>query len=109
MTHYMGGSTWLEGWQGVAADGCGAPVAPHDGMPSSNYTYTYDATAGTLTVNGVGAHIGLPKAYNGGELTSSAGAPASITYLITFTNGGNSMTADIEIAGGGFWRFDDLQ
>ena len=103
MTHYMNGATWLETWQGVAADGCGAPIAPHDGSTAA--TYTYDATAGTLTVNGLGAHIGLAKAFNGGELTSPAGAVSTITYLVTFSNGGNNMTADIEIAGGGFWRF----
>ncbi|MFM6965055.1 MAG: hypothetical protein ACKOWM_05735, partial [Sphingomonadales bacterium] len=55
MTHYMDGSTWLEGWQGVAPDQCGAPVAPHVGGAA---TYNYDAAAGTLTVNGLGAHIG---------------------------------------------------
>ena len=37
----QGGSTWLETWQGVAAEACGAPVAPHDG--SVKATYSYDA------------------------------------------------------------------
>ena len=27
----LGDETWLETWQGVDADQCGAPVAPHDG------------------------------------------------------------------------------
>ena len=26
--HYMDGSTWLETWQGVAAEACGTPLAP---------------------------------------------------------------------------------
>jgi len=25
------GETWLEGWQGMDPEGCGASVAPHDG------------------------------------------------------------------------------
>ena len=63
----MGETTWVEGWQG--GDGCGAPVYPHDGA-ATDYTYVYDADAGTITLNGVGAHLGLPKVHNGGELSS---------------------------------------
>ena len=48
-------------------EGCGAPVYPHDGA-ATDLHYIYDATAGTITVNGIGAHIGLAKVYNGGEL-----------------------------------------
>ena len=102
MTHYMDGSTWLEPWQGVNPENCGAPVTPHTGGTA---TYTYDATAGTLTVNGLGAHIGLPKAVNGGEISTGAAVPTSRTYLISFSNGGNTMTADIQINGNGWWRF----
>ena len=105
MTHYMDGSTWLEGWQGVT-EGCGTPIAPHDGNPASPYTYSFDAAAGTVTVNGLGAHIGLAKVYNLGELASPADAVSSITYIVAFSNNDNNMTVDIEIAGGGFWRFE---
>jgi hypothetical protein len=90
MTHYMDGNTWLEGWQGAAPDGCGAPVAPHAGGQA---TYNFDATAGTLTVNGLGAHLGLAKVTNSGELSSPANAVSSITYNVAFSNGGNTMTA----------------
>ena len=31
----LGADTWLETWQGVTADGCGAPVAPHDGSAAT--------------------------------------------------------------------------
>lgn len=96
----QGGTTWLEGWQGP--EGCGVPVAPHNG--SNTATYTHDATAGTLTLNGVGSYIGLPKVYNGGELTNPAAAPASITYTIT-TMTSTTMMLDISI-GGGWWRFN---
>jgi uncharacterized surface protein with fasciclin (FAS1) repeats len=100
MTHYMGGSTWLEGWQG-APEGCGTPVAPHTGGAA---TYAFDAALGTLTVNGLGAHIGLAKVHNAGELTSPAGAVSTITYNVAFSNGGNTMTAQINF-GGGWWQY----
>jgi hypothetical protein len=103
MTHYMDGSTWLEGWQG-APEGCGAPIAPHTGGAA---TYAFDAALGTLTVNGLGAHIGLAKVTNAGEYGQPGGPPApvsTITYNVLFSNGGNTMTAQINI-GGGWWQF----
>ena len=60
----MGDATWLEGWQGVS-EGCGAPIAPHDG--SNSATYTFDEASGTLTLTGYGAYIGLAKVTNQGE------------------------------------------
>ena len=104
MVHAMDGSTWLEPWQGVVQEECGAPVAPHDGQTNAPYTYAYDAMAGELTVNGVGAHMGLPKAINGAELTAPAQASASVTYLAAFSNNDNTLTLDIDW-GGGWWRF----
>ncbi len=101
MTHYMDGNTWLEGWQGAAPDGCGTPVAPHNGGQA---TYNYDATAGTLTVTGLGAHLGLAKVTNTGELTSPANAVSSITYNVAFSNGGNTMTVGLNF-GPGYWQF----
>lgn len=104
--HFMDGSTWLETWQaGSPAEGCGTPIAPHDG--GSN-TYTY--SNGILTVSGPGAHIGLAKVHNGGE----DGMPANdqIAYHVTFS-GANSeiMTVDISFPnpggtnGLGWWRY----
>ena len=95
----MGDSTWLETWQGVEAEGCGAPVAPHDG--SNAATYSYDAAAGTLTVVGQGAHVGLAKVVNGGE--SGVAENDTITYTVTELTA-DSMTLDIWI-GHGSWRF----
>jgi len=95
------GETWLEGWQGMDPEGCGASLAPHDG--SNAATWTFDADAGTLTLSGVGAHLGLAKVNNDGELASPADAPASITYPVTFE--GNTMTVDINFGGIGFWHF----
>ncbi|MEK9781510.1 MAG: hypothetical protein VW266_01025, partial [Flavobacteriales bacterium] len=75
----MGSQTWLEGWQG-ADEGCGAPVAPHDG---SN-TGTWTAEGGTLTISGAGNFMGLAKVHNSGE----DGSPANntITYNYTLSN-----------------------
>ena len=56
-------------------------VAPHDG--SNAATYVYDEAGASITVNGLGAHIGLAKVFNGGELASPADAKESIAYTIT--------------------------
>ena len=95
----LGADTWLEGWQGVA-EGCGAPIAPHDG--SGSYTWTEEA--GTVTVNGTGAFLGLAKVHNTGELANPGEAVASITYNYTLSNDGNRMTLNINF-GGGVWQF----
>jgi len=100
-SNVLGSETWIEVWQG-GTDACGTPVAPHDGTVAA--TYTYDESAGTVTINGTGAYLGIPKAYNGGELTDPADAPPSITYDIEFTENGTVMIVDINI-GAGWWRF----
>jgi hypothetical protein len=97
----LGSETWVEGWQG-GGDSCGTPVAPHDG--SNSASYTYDEGAGTVTLNGVGAYIGLAKAFNGGELASSADAPASITYNLTFIDN-DTIAVNVDVGGGTFWQF----
>ena len=45
---------------------CATPVAPHDGSIAASFVY--DEDAGTLTLNGQGAHLGLAKVVNGSEL-----------------------------------------
>jgi len=90
----QGSETWLETWQtDVTAEGCGAPVAPHDG--SNPATWSLDAAAGTVTISGLGAYLGLAKVHNGGE----DGAPVDdmITYNYSLSADGNSM--DITIQG----------
>ena len=104
MTHYMDGNTWLETFQGVTSEQCGAPVAPHDGSASATWAFANDQ----LTLTGVGAHIGLPKAVNGGELAAGDTVPNSRVYEITISPSGDAFTADIQSAGGGsgWWRFE---
>lgn len=98
----LGSDTWVEAWQGVSEDGCGTPVAPHDG--SNAATFAYDEGAGTITLNGVGAYLGIPKAHNGGELTSPGEAPESITYIVDMQDAG-TMIIDIEAGSGVWWRY----
>ena len=106
MVHYMDGSTWLEGWQGAAPEGCGAPVAPHDGTTNAPFSYTYNAGTGELTTIGVGAHVGLAKVCNAGELSAATPppVPSSITYLTSFSGDTDTMYVDIDF-GGGWWHF----
>lgn len=98
----LGADTWLEKWQGVAAESCGTPVAPHDGSAAA--TYLYDAGAKTLKINGTGAYLGLPKVNNAGELPNVA-VPASITYNVTLTDNNNTMNVVIEAGSGVFWSY----
>ena len=83
--------TWLEAWQGVDADQCGAPVAPHDG--SNPATWEYDEATGEVTLTGLGAYLGLPKAMNAGELPN-VDVPESVTYTVTMED--DMMTVVIE-------------
>lgn len=96
--------TWIEPWQGMDPEACGAPVAPHDG--SNAATWEYDATEGTITLNGEGAYLGLSKVVNDGELSTDPPAPlpSSIVYPVEFNATGDTMTINIFI-GNGYWRF----
>mgnify|MGYP006127167079 FL=1 len=98
----LGADTFLEAWQGVTNE-CGAPVAPHDGTATA--TYTFDVAAGTITINGTGAFLGLSKVVNGAELTSPGDATASITYMATLSEDGNTLDLYIEAGPGVFWTY----
>lgn len=99
-TNNLGADSWIEGWQG-GSESCAAPVAPHDG--SNPATFTYDQAAGTVTINGVGAYIGLAKANNQGELPNVA-VPQSITYNVTLLDA-NTMSVYVESGAGVFWQY----
>jgi hypothetical protein len=101
-TNVLGSDTWVEAWQGVGADGCSTPVAPHDG--SNAATYVHNETAGTITINGTGSYLGIPKPYDGGELSNPADAPASITYSVTLTDI-NTMIVGVDAGNGVFWTY----
>ncbi|MDH7911659.1 hypothetical protein [Winogradskyella sp. SYSU M77433] len=99
-SNVLGSDTWVEAWQG-GSDACAAPVAPYDGIASA--TYSYDESAGTVTINGTGAYIGIPKANNEGELPNVA-VPSSITYTISFESD-TAINVSIESGAGVFWQY----
>jgi hypothetical protein len=101
-TNVYGSDTWLEKWQGVAAEVCGVPVAPHNASIAA--TYLYDAVGKTITINGKGSYLGLPKANNAGELPNVP-VPNSIIYNATLSNNNNTMNLVIETGSGVFWSF----
>ena len=104
----MGDATWLEEWQG-ADEGCGTPDVPLRWTVLLRITRTRTMqTARTITLNGVGAHLGMSKVYNGGELTtvSEAAGIESITYnIVDISEDGNRMTVDIEFGNIGYWTY----
>ncbi|MDB3934784.1 T9SS type A sorting domain-containing protein, partial [Flavobacteriaceae bacterium] len=98
----LGSDTWLETWQaGVAAEGCGTPIAPHDGTNPATWSFN---PSGTITIVGDGAFLGLAKVTN----TAQDGSPLNntITYIVTSISSTN-MTLDINYGNGGegWWRF----
>ena len=98
--HYMDGDTWLEPFQGVSSEQCGVPVAPHDGAGSNTYSFLNNQ----LTVYGTGAHIGLAKVVNLGEISTGSPVPMAITYEISMSSDGDTMTVEIDYATG-WWKF----
>jgi hypothetical protein len=98
----LGAETWLEGWQGAdPADVCGTPIAPHDGMGA--FTYYYNQSGATVTLNGTGAYLGIPKVTDTGELASPGDAPSSITYELVFLDS-NTIRVWVNL-GWGYWTY----
>ncbi len=97
----LGDDTWIESWQSGNAEGCGAPLSPHDGMGSA--TWEYDNSAGTLKLDGFGAYVGIPKAVNGGELPAVP-TPPNVTYNVQ-EEGNNRMIVTVESGPGVWWQF----
>ncbi|MFZ6012637.1 MAG: PKD domain-containing protein [Bacteroidota bacterium] len=74
----------LEGCQEETASGIftnlnGVDVSAWDHTPDDNYTYTYNATESKLTIDGLGAYIGLVKFSNAGDTRVPV---QSITYVV---------------------------
>jgi hypothetical protein len=85
----MQGSTWLESWQaGAPAEGCGTPIAPHNGSNAA----TWSADSSTVTVVGDGAFLGLAKVTN----TDESGDPADDTITYNYVLDGNTLTITIQ-------------
>ena len=98
----LGDQTWLETWQGVSSESCGVPVSPHDGLTSASYSYDFDAKM--ITINGIGAYLGIPKVINdAAELSDPESAPESISYKVV-ANTQDRMTLEVSYTGG-YWTF----
>jgi hypothetical protein len=84
----MQDATWLESWQaGEPAEGCGAPIAPHNGSNAATWT----ADSSTITIVGDGAFLGLAKVHN----TAEDGDPADDTIVYNYVLDGNTLTVSI--------------
>jgi hypothetical protein len=101
----LGLETWNESWQDASVgDGaCGAPVFPHDGTAVA--TYAYNEGAGTVTITGKGAFLGIAKAINGAELTAPSGAADEIVYNATLTGRVLELDIQIDAANDAWWHF----
>lgn len=100
----MGAETWLEPWQGMDPEACGAPVAPF--LSSDSYSYVYTETS--LTLVGQGAALGLSKVNNQGEISNGAPVADQVTYNITAQSQDGDvrrMTLQIEAGSGVWWEF----
>ena len=90
----MGDATWLEAWQeGIEEDedGCGAPIAPHDGTNAG----TWSADGENVTISGEGLFLGLAKVHNGGE----DGNPGNDTIEYEYTLVDNDQILEVRISG----------
>ena len=97
----LGAETWLETWQVDPAE-CGTPLAPYDGtMPA---TYSFDAFAGTIILNGTGAYLGFNFANNQGTLPDVS-VPSSITYNFVLSENNGVMTISIQSNSDLFYSF----
>jgi TonB-dependent SusC/RagA subfamily outer membrane receptor len=88
-----------------AAYSAGFGYLTHDGTASA--TYEYNEAAGSIKLTGKGAYLGLPKAYNLGELTTPGDAPDEITYEAALSSDGNTLEIDIKVNDGNnaHWSF----
>ena len=88
----MQNDTWVEAWQeGVEADGCAAPVAPHDGSTVG----TWEVDGSSVTISGEGVFLGLAKVHNGGE----DGDPENDTITYQYDLSEDEETLEITIQG----------
>lgn len=114
------GDLWAEAYMGVEPDGCITEAdLPETSKAWGSGTHTYTVTEATgdtpayLTVEGTGAFIALPKAYNGGEYALSPPPEnGSVKYqIVTYVNNGSSELLVIAVdvsegeIGGSYWTF----
>lgn len=106
------GDIWAETYMGVATDGCqpeSVLTGPKAAWASGTHGFEIIPGGGPngedqIKVNGMGAFIGLPKAANGGEVSSPV---ASITYdILSMTDDGTARYMEIQCnCTSLLWRF----
>ena len=94
-SNVLGDESWVEPYQGNDPEGCAAPVAPQDG--SAEASFTHDQEAGTITIVGSGAYLGLPKAYNMGVF-ASPGAVGEVDEIIYTVDSYDASTGDLVLS-----------
>ena len=101
----LGDETWLEGtWDGID-ESCGTPLAPFNGT-GTDHTWSHNPTEKTVTVNGLGAFLGIATIQNGKAITDPTMATETITYSdVTFSEDKNTMTMNIQYDTDGNWQF----
>jgi hypothetical protein len=99
----LGEQTWLEGGWAANDETCGTPYAPFDG--SATATWSHNTEAKTITIDGMGAFLGIATIQTGSVIDDPANAVESITYSgVTFSEDKNTMTLHIDY-GAGIWQF----
>jgi len=114
------GDLWAEAYMGIDPPGCVMDGdLPAEASPWASSTHEFSVTEASgsepafITVTGVGAFIGLAKAYNGGEFAMPTPSDVSaVTYeVLSYVNNGESETLQITIdisdgqVGGAYWTF----
>ena len=116
MTFDDGGSMWGDDvvfagtdLLGVCFEATAANMVNRDGIDvsawlSGTHLFEYNPSAGTLTLNGLGAWIGLKKVTPGGDV---AVPQESVTYNIQITEGQEYDLMEVSVTGDGFyWQFN---
>ena len=107
--YWLGEETWLEPWQGMDPEGCGAPVAPHDGMGQYSWSIDESGDFPQLILSGVGAYLGLPKVANGGDINDNNAVPDTRKYNILGATE-NLLLVSIETSGAHWtWTLERVQ
>jgi hypothetical protein len=106
----MDGFTWLETWQNVeGVEKCGIPVSPFDGLnpetgETQEFGYVWNREERSLKLEGIGAHIGLPRVANLKENKNG-----TATYVDYTLETANNCLITLNIKSGGpspWWHFE---
>ena len=100
------GETWVQFWQSDSVNGgedCYPPQYPHDN--SNDAYWSLNSDNATITIQGMGAYLGLASITNDGDLafSDSLSTPDSIFYDVTYFDGNTMViTCDFSM---GYWTW----